>query len=150
MSFHLVFGRILSIPRDNKQRAWFTGNVTSLRTHIRSNWSTHGAIYLCKCKNAKVKPNHRALPIPAADTGKATRTKKTLDKHTKKKLDKRANKALNKFAEIQPELTKDGFISRVGAAELSIIAILLFCLIALLSYMYFSTPSSAPAVPPGL
>lgn len=50
-----------------------------MRSHISRFWTTHGNIYLKKCRDLEVKPNHRALPAKEGATAEKTAANGTLD-----------------------------------------------------------------------
>ncbi|THG95548.1 hypothetical protein EW026_g6127 [Hermanssonia centrifuga] len=67
------------------ENTWFMGGVSSLRTHIKRKWLTHGGTYIAKCKAWGLMPNYTA--VPKATVGEADdedRLSATLDGFIKK------------------------------------------------------------------
>ncbi|KIP05319.1 hypothetical protein PHLGIDRAFT_119965, partial [Phlebiopsis gigantea 11061_1 CR5-6] len=74
-----VKGHWCSVCRDRGAPSWFSGGVSTLRSHISRFWTTHGNIYLKKCRDLEVEPNHRALPAKEGATAEKTAANGTLD-----------------------------------------------------------------------
>ncbi|THG95518.1 hypothetical protein EW026_g6148 [Hermanssonia centrifuga] len=80
-------GHWCRVCRDRKMKnedCWFTGGVSSLRTHIKRKWASHGARYLRKCAEQGLTPNHLAVPKPTTEDLNEGGSKPTLDSFVKK------------------------------------------------------------------
>lgn len=88
-------------PGGTKCAAWFSGNTSTLRTHIKRKWATHGQLYLAGCKRLGITPNHRAVPedrdIPTSHPEHPVAVQGSLDA----------------FVTQQPRWTKDGLLEHI-------------------------------------
>ena len=86
-------------PGATKGDSWFSGNTSTLRTHIKRKWTTHGPVYLAGCKRVGIKPNHRAVPQERDDARP--------EKHNT------GQGSLDGFVARQSRWTKDGLLEHI-------------------------------------
>ena len=83
--------------RDNHvdKAAWSTGGGSTLRSHIRRNWATHGQTYMQKCRDNNIKPHPYAMP---SEDGTP---------------DGDAQATLDGFVKAAPKVTKEGLLDYI-------------------------------------